>query len=157
MRVGKSSMMRKHCWFYKLVNLFIAQQLVCLNGNITRECLITKFLFFKDWHYIKHATANYQFTSNNRFINQFILSMVDFEIKLNLPNVAPFSQLYELARVRCSVKPFERHSVKIDFSWAQPLKPKNLMHIKLFKIETTLETTKLDFYMVKYQNNLNKR
>lgn len=79
--------------------------------------------------------------------------MVDFEIKLNLPNVAPFSQLYELARVRS----YERHSVKIDFSWAQPLKPKNLMHIKLFKIETTSETTKLDFNMVKYQNNLNKR
>lgn len=57
-------------------------------------------------------------------INSFCLYMVDFEIKLNLPNVAPFSQLYELARARCSVKPFERHSVKIDFSWAQPFKIK---------------------------------
>lgn len=119
------------------MNLFIAQQLVCLNGNITRERLITKFLFFKDWHYVKHATANYQFTSNNRFINQFILSMVDFEIKLNLPNVAPFSQLYELARALCSEIPFERYSVKIDFSWVPPLKSKTLLHIKLFKIETT--------------------
>lgn len=77
--------------------------------------------------------------------------MVDFKIKLNLPNVAPFSQLYELARARCSVKPFERHSVKIDFSWAQPFKIKEFkMHVKLFKIETTSITTKLDFYMVKY-------
>lgn len=30
MRVGKFAMMRKHRRFYKLVNLFLAQQLVCL-------------------------------------------------------------------------------------------------------------------------------
>lgn len=67
-----------------------------------------------------------------KIINQFILSMMDFEIKF-LPNVAPLSQLYERARAPCSVTPFERYSVDIAFSWAQPLKSKNLLHIKLLK------------------------
>lgn len=71
--------------------------------------------------------------------------MTDFEIKLNLPNVAPLSQRYEWARAPCSVTLFERYSVDIAFSWAQPLKSKNLMYIKLFKIETISITTKLDF------------
>lgn len=107
------------------MNLFIAQQLVCLNGNITRERLITNLLFFKD--YIKKQLLI--LSLRVKIIKQFILSMMDFEINLNLPNVAPFSQLYELARAQCSVKPSEQHSVKIDFSWAQPLKSKNLLHI----------------------------
>lgn len=68
-----------------------------------------------------------------KIINQFILSMMDFEIKLNLPNVASLSQLYERARAPCSVTLFERYSVDIAFSWAQPLKSKNLLHIKLLK------------------------
>lgn len=68
-----------------------------------------------------------------KIINQFILFMMDFEIKLNLPNVASLSQLYEGARAPCSVTPFERYSVDIAFSWAQPLKSKNLLHIKLLK------------------------